>query len=165
MTVTVQVAVLVLSSVAVTVIVAVPAATAVTTPFSTVATASSLDDQDTVFIYALDGVIVAVNVAVHSGSNVRESSFKDTQVTATFSTLMTADAFTAQLVAVTAISSQTATGVTSQVLLTVTLFEVVLQVTGNSLVVGTTVAVNCKVTSGSANLTVQVVGLTEIASG
>jgi hypothetical protein len=47
-TVTVQVAVFVLSSVEVTVIVAVPAATAVTTPSSTVATSPSLVDQVTV---------------------------------------------------------------------------------------------------------------------
>jgi hypothetical protein len=78
---------------------------------------------------------------------------------------MTADALTAQLVAVTAISSQTETGVTNPSLDTVTLLLVVLQVTGNSLVVGVTIAVNCKVISGSANLTVQVVGLTEIESG
>lgn len=89
-----------------------------------------------------------------------------TEVTETFSTLISAVALTAQLVAVIAISSHTATGVTNQVLLTVALSVLSdFHVIGNSLEVGVTVADNCKVTSGSASLTVQVVGLTKIASG
>jgi len=42
---------------------------------------------------------------------------------------------------------------------------VVFQLTGNSLEVGVTIADSCNVTNGSANLTVQVAGLIDIASG
>ncbi len=62
-TVTEQVAVLLLSTV-VTVIVAVPTATAVTTPFVTVATEGSLLDQVTDLFVALDGETVSNNVSV-----------------------------------------------------------------------------------------------------
>lgn len=155
-----------MSSVAVTVIVAVPLATAVTTPPSTVAIVSSLEDHSTVCTYALEGATVAVNVSVASGANVTSLLFKVTPVTPTFSTLIRALALTAQLVAVIEISSHSATGVTKPFSLTVALllFQEV-QVTGNSLEVGVTVAVNCKVTNGCASLTVQVVGLTAILSG
>ena len=164
--VTVQVAVFVLSSTEVAVIVALPAATAVTTPASTVATVSSLEDHSTVCIYALEGAIVAVNVSVQPAVIVAVLLFRVTQVTATFSTLITALALTAPLVAVIEISSHSATGVTNQVLLTVALLLFHEdQVTGNSLEVGVTVADNCNVTSGVASLTVQVVGLTAILSG
>ena len=130
------------------------------------ATFSSLEDQATVCTYASEGATVAVNVSVQPAVIVVASLLRVTQVTATFSTLITALALTAQLVAVIEISSHSATGVTNQVSLTVALllFQDV-QLTGNSLEVGVTVADNCNVTNGVASLTVQVVGLTEIASG
>jgi hypothetical protein len=157
----------VLSSVAVTVIVAVPSATAVTLPLSsTVATASSLLFHVTVFIYALLGETVNVNVCSSSGANDNVSSVIATEVTATFSTFIKHVALTAQLEAVIAISSHTATGVTNHVLDTVALLVLPLvQLIGNSLEVGVTVAVNCNVSKGEASLTVHVVGLTKIASG
>src|SRR5690554_558209 len=62
-TVTVQVAVL-LPSTVVTVIVAVPADSGVTTPFATVATVSLLVDQVTFLLAALTGVTVAFKVFV-----------------------------------------------------------------------------------------------------
>ena len=62
-TVIAQVAVL-LPSAVVTVIVAVPSLSAVTTPFATVATVSSDDDQLTCLLLALEGDTVATKVAV-----------------------------------------------------------------------------------------------------
>ena len=63
-TVTAQEALLVMSALLVAVMKAVPAATAVTTPFSTVATFVSLLSHATVLSVALSGATVAVSVSV-----------------------------------------------------------------------------------------------------
>ena len=68
----------------VAVIVAVPIATAVTNPLaSTVATASSLDDQITFLLEAFEGATVAVNTTVLPADIVAEARLTDTLVTAT----------------------------------------------------------------------------------
>ena len=81
-TVTVQVAVL-LPSLVVTVIVVVPAATAVTVPSLTIATFASLADQLTVLSVALEGVTVAVSLAVPPASRAKMFLSSVTPVTAT----------------------------------------------------------------------------------
>ena len=81
-TVTVQVAVL-LPSLVVTVIVVVPAATAVTVTSLTIATFASLADQLTVLSVALEGVTVAVSLAVPPASRAKMFLSSVTPVTAT----------------------------------------------------------------------------------
>ena len=83
-TVTVQTAVL---SPAPAVIVVVPLLTAVTMPFSTVATFSSAEVQVTVLSVALSGVTVAVNVAVAPRVSDKVLVFKFIASTATTGTL------------------------------------------------------------------------------
>jgi hypothetical protein len=161
-TVTVQVAVFVLSSVDVTVIVAVPSATAVTTPSSTVATLSSLVDQVTVLYVASLGLTVTVSVSVASGANVTSVLFNSTQVTAIFSTLIVANASTAPDFAVTLIFSHSAKPVTTPLETVALVVSLLVRVIGNSNSAGVTLAVNVSVLP---ILTVQVVGLTKIASG
>ena len=80
-TVTAHCAVLFPSAV-VTVIVAFPGFSAFTTPLTTVATSSSLDDQVTFLFVALDGITAAVNVAVVSSTNVTSFGVSLTPVTA-----------------------------------------------------------------------------------
>jgi hypothetical protein len=64
------------------------------------------------------------------------------------------------------IFSHTETGVTKPLSLTVALVvSLERQLIGNSLQASVTLAASCNVTNGEANLTVQVVGLTKIASG
>ena len=86
-TVTVQVASL---SPTLAVMVASPAATAVTTPFSTVATAGSEDSQVTVLSVALSGLTVAAKVAEPPISRVSSllSSVTDSTATAASFTLI-----------------------------------------------------------------------------
>ena len=86
LTVTVQVAVLLPSSV-VTVIVAVPAATAVTTPPDTVATDVLLLIQLTVLFAALEGATAAVRVSVLPTKILADVLFRDTPLTATLLTV------------------------------------------------------------------------------
>jgi len=81
-TITVQVAVFLPSSV-VTVIVAVPDETAVTTPPITVATAGLLEVHVTVLLVALPGATVAVRVSVFPGDILVLGLFNDTPVTGT----------------------------------------------------------------------------------
>ena len=72
-------------SLVVTVIVAEPIDLAVTTPEEeTVATEVLLEDQVTVLSVALDGVTVAVSVAVSPSDKVNELLFRETPVTCTF---------------------------------------------------------------------------------
>ena len=68
---------------AVAVIVAMPSATAVTVPFSTVATASLLESHETVLSVALSGVTVAVSVSVSPTMSVALVLSKVTSSTAT----------------------------------------------------------------------------------
>jgi hypothetical protein len=131
-------------SVDVAVIVAVPAATAVIVQPSTVATSQSLVDQVTVFTNALLGVITASTVSVSQAVivNVVTASqlfFIVTPVTATFSTVIVAVSYTAQLETLSSIHSHNATGVTTHSLVTLILLLVVDQLIGNSLQEGVTV--------------------------
>jgi hypothetical protein len=82
LTVTLQVAVLLPSSV-VTVMVAVPALTAVIVPPDTVATVGALVLHVTFLFVALEGATVAVNVSILPTVIVVDDLFKDTPVTST----------------------------------------------------------------------------------
>jgi hypothetical protein len=114
------------------------------------------------------GLTVAVSVSVASGANVTSVLLSSTQVTATFSTLIVANASTAPDFAVILIFSHSAIPVTVaevagvQAVTEALALLLLVQVIGNSNSEGVILADNVNVLQ---ILTVQVAGLTIIASG